>query len=107
MNPIDLSSIDAEILDSTAKGYPPSAAPPPRKLAALIELGVTGGRTGLRTHEAALALAREVSKSGFVSLSGLECYEGLQISGDATQDALTVGTLMQRVKDLALACDRE
>ena len=30
--------------------------PPPRKLAALIELGVPGGRTGLRTHDAALAL---------------------------------------------------
>ena len=32
--------------------------PPPRKLTALIELGVPGGRTGLRTHDAALALAR-------------------------------------------------
>jgi D-serine dehydratase len=81
--------------------------PPPRKLAALIELGVAGGRTGLRTHDAALALAREVAKGRFVSLSGLECYEGLQVSGDAAQDALTVGALMQRVKQLALACDRE
>ena len=81
--------------------------PPPRKLAALIELGVPGGRTGLRAHDAALALARQVAASRFVALSGIECYEGLQISGDAAQDALTVGRLMQRVKELAIACDRE
>jgi D-serine dehydratase len=80
---------------------------PPRKLTALLELGVPGGRTGVRTHDAALALARQVRASRFVSLSGLECYEGLQISGDAAQDARTVGALMQRVKELALACDRE
>ena len=81
--------------------------PPPRKLAALIELGVPGGRTGLRAHDAALALARQVAASRFVALSGIECYEGLQISGDAAQDALTVGRLMQRVKELAIGCDRE
>ena len=84
-----------------------AADPPPRKLTALLELGVPGGRTGVRTHEAALALAREVAQSRFVALSGLECYEGLQISGDSAQDARTVGALMQRVKDLAIACDRE
>jgi D-serine dehydratase len=81
--------------------------PPPRKLAALIELGAPGGRTGLRTHDAALALARRVAASRFVALSGLECYEGLQISGDSARDALTVGALMQRVKEAAIACDGE
>jgi D-serine dehydratase len=81
--------------------------PPGRKLTALIELGVPGGRTGVRAHDAALALARRVAASCFVALSGLECYEGLQISGDAAQDALTVGALMQRVKELAIECDRE
>ena len=81
--------------------------PPPRKLTALIELGVPGGRTGLRTHDAALALARQVSASRVVSLSGLECYEGLQVSGDSARDARTVGSLMQRVKEAALACDGE
>jgi len=62
--------------------------PPPRKLTALIELGVPGGRTGVRTHDAALALARQLAASRHVALSGLECYEGLQISGDTTQDGL-------------------
>ncbi|HEV7576588.1 MAG TPA: amino acid deaminase [Caldimonas sp.] len=81
--------------------------PPPRRLTALIELGVAGGRTGARTHDAALALARAIGASRSVALSGLECYEGLQISGDAAQDALTVGALMRRVKELAIACDRD
>jgi len=81
--------------------------PPPRKLTALIELGVLGGRAGLRTHDAALALARQVAASRFVALSGVECYEGLKIRGDAQEDALTVGALMQRVQELAIACDRE
>jgi D-serine dehydratase len=79
---------------------------PSRKLTALVELGVPGGRTGVRTHDDALGLARAVAASRFVALSGLECYEGLKISGDSAQDAATVGALMQRVKDLALACDR-
>ena len=61
--------------------------PPPRRLTALIELGVPGGRTGVRTHDAALALARAIGASRIVALSGLECYEGLQISGDSAQDA--------------------
>ena len=60
-----------------------------------------------RTHGDALALARAVAASSFVALSGLECYEGLAISGDSARDAASVGALMQRVRELALACDRE
>jgi D-serine dehydratase len=84
-----------------------AADAPPRKLTALIELGVPGGRAGVRTHDAALSLAHAIAASRSVVLSGLECYEGLQISGDSAQDAATVTALMQRVKDLAIACDRE
>ena len=80
---------------------------PARKLTALVELGLPGGRTGVRTHNAALALARAVAASRFVALSGVECYEGLKVSGDSAQDAAMAGALMQRVKELALACDRD
>ena len=80
---------------------------PSRKLTALVELGLPGGRTGVRTHDAALALARAVAESRYVSLSGLECYEGLKVSGDSAQDAAMVAALMQRMQDLALVCDRE
>jgi D-serine dehydratase len=81
--------------------------PPTRKLTALIELGLPGGRTGVRSHGDALALARAVAASRLVALSGLECYEGLAISGDSARDAATVGALMERVRELALACDRD
>jgi len=78
-----------------------------RKLTALVELGVPGGRTGTRTHDEALAVARAVAVSKSIALSGLECYEGLQITGDSRRDQIVVDGLMQRVHDVALACDRE
>ncbi|HET7033163.1 MAG TPA: amino acid deaminase [Casimicrobiaceae bacterium] len=81
--------------------------PPPRKLTALVELGVPGGRTGCRTYDEALALARAVGRSPAVTLCGLECYEGLQLTGESARDALAVGELMRRIKDVANACDRE
>jgi D-serine dehydratase len=88
-------------IESAAAGHPPS-----RKLTALLELGMPGGRTGAREHGDALALARAIAASRFVALSGIECYEGLQVSGDSARDVATVGALMQRVKELALECDR-
>ena len=78
-----------------------------RKLTALVELGVPGGRTGARTYDEAFAVARAVAGSKSVALSGLECYEGLQIKGDSDRDQAMVAGLMQRVHDVALACDRE
>src|SRR5438105_354136 len=78
-----------------------------RKLTALLELGVPGGRTGARTFDEALAVGRAIAASKTVALSGLECYEGLQVTGDSGRDQIVVDGLMQRVHDLALACDRE
>jgi len=78
-----------------------------RKLTALVELGVAGGRTGARTFDEAVGVARAVAASKTIALSGLECYEGLQITGDSGRDAIMVAGLMQRVHDVALACDRE
>ena len=77
-----------------------------RKLTALIELGVTGGRTGCRTLEEALDLARAMATSHAVALAGLECYEGLQVTGDFAGDAQRVVALMERLKALAVECDR-
>jgi len=81
--------------------------PMSRKLTALVELGVPGGRTGARTFDEALDVARAVAASSIVALSGLECYEGLQVTGDSGRDEIVVAGLMQRVHDVALACDRE
>ena len=54
-----------------------------------------------------MTLARVISASTRVALSGIECYEGLQVTGDSARRAFVVGDLMQRVHDVALACDRE
>src|SRR6266478_8248140 len=51
-----------------------------RKLTALVELGVAGGRTGCRTFAEAMSVAGAVAASKIVALSGLECYEGLQVN---------------------------
>src|SRR6266542_3501302 len=55
----------------------------------------------------ALAVARAVAASKAVALSGIECYEGLQVTGDSARDEIVVDGLMRRVHDVALACDRE
>src|SRR6266540_1071718 len=81
--------------------------PMSRKLTALVELGVPEGRTGARTFDEALAVARAVAASKAVALSGIECYEGLQVTGDSARDEIVVDGLMRRVHDVALACDRE
>lgn len=80
---------------------------PTRKLSALVEVGVPGGRTGCRTHAEALALARAIQGSAHIELAGIECYEGLQVKGDSAADQQRVGELLERVRALALDCDRE
>jgi D-serine dehydratase len=78
-----------------------------RPLTVLLEVGIPGGRTGCRTGAEGLLLARAIAGSAVVDLAGIECYEGLQITGDSARDAEFVGGLMRAVKDLALTCDRE
>ena len=81
---------------------------PSRRLTALLELGIPGGRTGLPDGGgSAGSLARRRSAAdSTVELAGIECYEGLQITGDSARDAAFVSALMQTVHRVALACDR-
>lgn len=67
----------------------------------LIEIGVAGGRTGVRDQAAAVALAQELRASAAVRLVGIECYEGLAISGDSARDETGVDALMQRLAAVA------
>jgi len=73
----------------------------------LLEIGVPGGRTGVREHGDALALARALRASAAVRLVGIECYEGLGASGETDRDTEYAGALMQRLDAVAQACDRE
>ena len=71
----------------------------------LLEVGIDGGRTGVRAHADALALAEALHRSPAVRLVGIECYEGLGITGDSAAVAAGVDALMTRVEALARACD--
>lgn len=73
----------------------------------LVEIGLPGGRTGVRGHDDALALARMLRASAAVRLVGIECYEGLAATGESAQDEPHVDALMQRVARVAQAVDAE
>jgi D-serine dehydratase len=53
----------------------------------LVEIGFMGGRTGARTRDEALAVARAVAAAPGLQLAGFECFEGL-ISDTAGADRL-------------------
>jgi D-serine dehydratase len=78
-----------------------------RPFEVLLEIGVSGGRTGTRTHDDALMLARALHGSSAVRLVGIECYEGLGATGDSARDTEYAAALMQRLSAAAQACDRE
>jgi D-serine dehydratase len=77
-----------------------------RRFCALLEIGLPGGRTGCRSASEALTLAKAIAASECVDLAGVECYEGLQLTGDSARDATFVAELMRRVQDVAMSCDR-
>jgi D-serine dehydratase len=93
------------LLDSPAQLALIEAHAAPVVFDVLVELGLQGGRTGCRTQDEALALARAAHASSAVRLAGIECYEGLWGSGDSAADSALVQGLMTRVHTLAQACD--
>ena len=73
----------------------------------LLELGTDGFRTGCRTHEEALVLARALAASAVVRLGGVECYEGGLATGDSAHDTEAVSALVRRVRSVVQAIDGE
>ena len=74
---------------------------------ALVELGLPGGRTGVRDDEAALRLARQVRASPALKLAGIELYEGLWATGEDEADRALVEGLMGRLRELVARCEEE
>lgn len=95
------------LLDSPAQLALIESTQPEAPFEVLLELGFEGGRTGCRTHELAMALARLAHASSAVSLAGIECYEGLFASGDDATDRAKADALMGRVDAVARQCDEE
>jgi D-serine dehydratase len=82
------------------------ANPPGRPLQVMVEIGAMGGRTGCRTDDAALGVARAVKRSEpLLSLRGIEGYEGMVRSDGDRDDAIRA--FLDRIAGVALACARE
>lgn len=86
-------------LDLLAAGL--DRTPIGRPLQILLEIGAPNGRTGVRTDEAALALARDVAADDRFALVGVECFEGIY-SGRSAADDPQAATLIDRLAALAL-----
>jgi len=71
-----------------------------RRLRVLVELGPTGGRAGVRTSEAGIAVARAAADAATLALAGTACFEG--VLGEATDEATlaTVRAFLSRVRGL-------
>jgi D-serine dehydratase len=94
------------LLDSEAQLALIESTSPDAPFEVLLELGIPGVRTGCRTHEEAIALARRAGASAAVTLAGIECYEGMNIVGDDT-DVARVSELFDRVDRVARQCAQE
>lgn len=67
----------------------------------LVEIGFMGGRTGARSREEALAVARAVAAAPGLRLAGFECFEGL------LSDTNAADRLLDDVVATAAAADAE
>ena len=73
----------------------------------LLEVGIPGQRTGVRTATEALALAQAMHASPAVRLGGIECYEGGLTQCDSAHDVPAVTELVRRVVEIVQACDAQ
>ncbi|MES2257474.1 MAG: alanine racemase [Pseudomonadota bacterium] len=83
-----------------------AAHPAAPALRVLLEIGIAGGRTGCRTHDAAMTLAARAAAGQAVRLCGIECYEGPSFGGDEQAEAGKVTALLERVQYLVSECGR-
>jgi len=78
-----------------------------RPLPLLLELGIAGKRTGCRTIDDAVVLARMIAAAPGLQLAGIEGYEGLLVSDDRAADLERVNSFLDRMTDLARQLDGE
>ncbi len=78
-----------------------------RPLQLLLEMGIPGGRCGVRTKDQALQLARTIKAAGpGLALRGIEAFEGIvNLASQAGKDQIS--DLLSRVVETATACQQE
>jgi D-serine dehydratase len=85
----------------------PLSYPLMRPLSVLVELGLSGKRTGCRTPEEALTVARAIERAPGLVLAGFEGYEGLLVSDDHDADVRAVSGFVARLCALVREADDE
>jgi D-serine deaminase-like pyridoxal phosphate-dependent protein len=75
---------------------------PHRRLGVLVELGVDGGRTGVRTVDGVARLARSVADAG-LRVAGVSGYEGPVASGTSTAELDAVARWCGLLRDAGAA----
>ncbi|MDX1540288.1 MAG: amino acid deaminase [Geminicoccaceae bacterium] len=80
---------------------------PGRPLRVLLEGGVEGARTGCRTVEQGLEVARAAAASPAVALVGVEGFEGVISRGRPEEGEAAVGNFLHFLVELAQGCARE
>ena len=95
------------LVDSLAGVRALEASKGGRPLRVLVELGLPDGRTGVRTLDEGLAVARAVKASPRLNLRGVECYEGIVITQDPGADEAAITAWLDRLGDLAHRCSAE
>ncbi len=76
-----------------------------RPLQLLLEVGVAGGRAGVRDRAQALAIAAAVAASPRLALRGIEAFEGvLHNCSRGGDDACAVAGLLEQLTGVAEAC---
>jgi D-serine dehydratase len=79
----------------------------PRPLQLLLEAGMMGGRTGCRTMQEGIAIARAIGDAGpWLSLRGIEGFEGV-VPPTAIADPSPIHGFLDFVADLTQACAAE
>jgi D-serine dehydratase len=78
-----------------------------RPLQVLLEGGYAGGRTGCRTLEQALAVARAAAAAPELALIGVEGFEGLITGPSPGETAATVERFLAFLAEVARACAAE
>lgn len=78
-----------------------STLPGDARLDVLVEIGLTGGRTGARTDDEAVAIARAVGAGSRLRLVGVSGYEGVAASLGGDQPTVAVAAFCRRLGALA------
>jgi D-serine deaminase-like pyridoxal phosphate-dependent protein len=84
------------ILDRVLADHPAG-----RRLPVLVEIGAEAGRTGCRTDEQALAVARAAAATGTLTVAGVAGYEGSIHAGSQAQTNDLITSFCQRLAHLS------